>query len=257
MASSRFVLKGIEDMLKEEVKFFSMVRQNGERMYICLGKRALYLLDFEPPMQQQFYFAWIQTVIIDRDNLLLFQVDFHEGRPSLLLESFERSRLCDELAICWKADSMFRQWRWQPFPLKKGQCELGRRDRARTAVALIVEDSRSALAPATDLLREMSTLRGLVDDHAAAVARLARDHAMPPTPKGDPLPLAQRRGRDWIDADLRAPAAAEVPVAAREGRAWVDVLQDEGDEYDESEDEETKTTCETKTRRNRVVAAAR
>ena len=28
-------------MLKEEVKFFSMVRQNGERMYICLGKRAL------------------------------------------------------------------------------------------------------------------------------------------------------------------------------------------------------------------------
>ena len=129
MASSRFVLKGIEDMLKEEVKFFSMVRQNGERMYICLGKRALYLLDFEPPMQQQFYFAWIQTVIIDRDNLLLFQIDMTEGREPLILESFERERLCDELAICWKADFMFRKWSWQTFPLKRGQCDVARRER--------------------------------------------------------------------------------------------------------------------------------
>ena len=124
MASSRFVLKGIEDMLKEEVKFFSMVRQNGERMYICLGKRALYLLDFEPPMQQQFYFAWIQTVIIDRDNLLLFQIDMTEGREPLILESFERERLCDELAICWKADFMFRKWSWQTFP--HNRCSRGR-----------------------------------------------------------------------------------------------------------------------------------
>ena len=129
MASSRFVLKGIEDMLKEEVKFFSMVGQNGERMYICLGKRALYLLDFEPPMQQQFYFAWIQTVIIDRDNLLLFQIDMTEGREPLILESFERERLCDELAICWKADFMFRKWSWQTFPLKRGQCDVARRER--------------------------------------------------------------------------------------------------------------------------------
>ena len=132
--SAAYVLKGIEDMLQTEVKYFSMVRKDGERMYICLGKRALFLIDFEPPFQEFFYYAWVRRVIIDSDNLLLFQVDFHEGRPSLLLESFERSRLCDELAICWKADSMFRQWRWQPFPLKKGQCELGRRDRARTAV---------------------------------------------------------------------------------------------------------------------------
>ena len=98
MASSRFVLKGIEDMLKEEVKFFSMVRQNGERMYICLGKRALFLIDFEPPFQEMFYYAWIDKVIIDNENLLLFQVDFTEGRVPLLLESFERSKLCDEVS---------------------------------------------------------------------------------------------------------------------------------------------------------------
>ena len=24
---------------------------------------------------------------------------------------------------------MFRNWRWQPFPLKKGNCSVGRRDR--------------------------------------------------------------------------------------------------------------------------------
>ena len=30
--SALFVLKGIEDMLQTEVKFFSMVRKDGERM---------------------------------------------------------------------------------------------------------------------------------------------------------------------------------------------------------------------------------
>ena len=24
---------------------------------------------------------------------------------------------------------MFRNWRWQPFPLKKGNCSVGRKDR--------------------------------------------------------------------------------------------------------------------------------
>ena len=117
--SALFVLKGIEDMLQTEVKFFSMIRKEGERMYICLGKRALFLIDFEPPFQEQFYYAWVQRVIIDSDNLLLFQIDFSEGRAPLILESFERDRLCDELAICWKADSMFRQWRCAPAGAKK------------------------------------------------------------------------------------------------------------------------------------------
>lgn len=127
--SALYVLKGIEDMLQTEVKYFSMVRRDGERMYICLGKRALFLIDFEPPFQDFFYYAWIQRVIIDSDNLLLFQVDFTDGREPLILESFERSRLCDELAICWKADFMFRNWRWQPFSLKKGHCNVPRRER--------------------------------------------------------------------------------------------------------------------------------
>ena len=42
--SAAYVLKGIEDMLQTEVKYFSMVCKDGEKMYICLGKRAL---DFE------------------------------------------------------------------------------------------------------------------------------------------------------------------------------------------------------------------
>ena len=99
------------------------------RRYICLGKRALFLLDFEPPFQEQFYYAWITQVIIDSDNLLLFQVDFSEGRPSLILESFERERLCEELAICWKADFMFRKWTWQTFALKRGLCDVVKRER--------------------------------------------------------------------------------------------------------------------------------
>ena len=76
----------------------------------------------------------MQRVIIDSDNLLLFQIDFSEGRPPLILESFERDRLCDELAICWKADSMFRQWRWMPFPKKRGHCDVAKRDRTATEV---------------------------------------------------------------------------------------------------------------------------
>mmetsp|Transcript_22053 Transcript_22053/g.46701 ORF Transcript_22053/g.46701 Transcript_22053/m.46701 type:complete len:809 (-) Transcript_22053:456-2882(-) len=127
--SALYVLKGIEDMLQTEVKYFSMVRRDGERMYICLGKRALFLIDFEPPFQDFFYYAWVQRVIIDSSNLLLFQVDFSDGREPLILESFERGCLCDELSICWKADFMFRNWRWQPFPLKKGHCNVTRQDR--------------------------------------------------------------------------------------------------------------------------------
>ena len=142
--SALFVLKGIEDMLQTEVKFFSMVRKEGERMYICLGKRALFLIDFEPPLQEQFYYAWVKRVIIDTDNLLLFQIDFTEGRLPLLLESFERERLCDELAICWKADSMFRQWRWQPFPLKRGPCDVKVRERTATEFTAAPEKMKRA-----------------------------------------------------------------------------------------------------------------
>ena len=72
-------------------------RRSGRRRYLCLGKRALYLIDFEPPFKEMFYYAWIQRVrrrrpppratrhlshpwpralqvIVDSDNLLLFQV---------------------------------------------------------------------------------------------------------------------------------------------------------------------------------------
>ncbi len=126
--STAFVLKGIEGMLGTDVKYFSMVRQEGERLYMCLGKRALFLLDFEPPFQDMFYYAHIKRVVIDTDNLLLFQVDL-EGRQPLVLESFERERLCDELAICWKADFMYRNWRWQRFPLKRGRCDVAKPER--------------------------------------------------------------------------------------------------------------------------------
>ena len=200
MASSRFVLKGIEDMLKEEVKFFSMVRQNGERMYICLGKRALYLLDFEPPMQQQFYFAWIQTVIIDRDNLLLFQIDMTEGREPLILESFERERLCDELAICWKADFMFRKWSWQTFPLKRGQCDVARRE--RTALEFTTAPEKMQKIEFGGYL--------LFADDACAAARLPRA-----------ILRAQFLGRAAQLADARptrrraGTAASSAPTASR------------------------------------------
>ena len=40
-----------------------------------------------------------RTVIIDRDNLLLFQIDMTEGREPLILESFERERLCTDCRV--------------------------------------------------------------------------------------------------------------------------------------------------------------
>ena len=110
--STDLVLKGIEGLLQSEVKYFSMVRQDGERLYLCLGLRALFLLDFEPPFQESYFYAHIRRVIIDTDNLLLFQIDFSDGYDPLVLESFEREKLCDELAICWKTDFMYRNWRY-------------------------------------------------------------------------------------------------------------------------------------------------
>ncbi|KAL3912414.1 MAG: hypothetical protein SGPRY_008345 [Prymnesium sp.] len=86
--SALYVHKGIEDMLQTEVKYFSMVRRDGERMYICLGKRALYLIDFEPPFQDKYYFAWVQRVILDKDNVLLFQKIELRGYLMFIDDSF-------------------------------------------------------------------------------------------------------------------------------------------------------------------------
>jgi len=180
--SAAYVLKGIEDMLQTEVKYFSMVRKDGERMYICLGKRALFLIDFEPPFQEYFYYAWVEKVIIDTDNLLLFQVDFTEGRMPLLLESFERSKLCDELAICWKADSMFRNWRWQPFPLKRGACEGSSSKRTATE-----------FTAAPDKMQRVE-LKGYL--------LFLDDAYRPDAPGADGLPTGKFRLRDGRDREL-------------------------------------------------------
>ena len=176
--SARFVLKGIEGMLQTEVKYFSMVRQDGERMYICLGKRALFLLDFEPPFQEQYYYAWITQVIIDAENLLLFQVDFAEGRPSLILESFEREKLCEELAICWKADFMFRKWTWQTFALKRGLCDVVKRER-----------TASEFTTPPDKMQRME-MKGYMMFADEAF------RADPPGPDGQPTGCYRMTGRD-------------------------------------------------------------
>ncbi len=117
-------------------------------------------------------------MIIDTENLLLFQVDFHEGRPPLLLESFERQRLCDELAICWKADSMFRNWRWQSFPLKRGPCDVGKRDRTATEFTAAPEKMKRV---------ELKGYLLFIDD----VYR-----AEPPGPDGQPTGRFRLAGRD-------------------------------------------------------------
>ena len=146
--------------------------------YICLGKRALFLIDFEPPFQEQFYYAWVQRVIIDVDNLLLFQIDFAEGRPPLILESFERDRLCDELAICWKADSMFRQWRWMPFPKKRGPCDVAKRDRTATEFTAAPDKMKKV---------ELNGYLVFLDDAY---------RADPPGPDGKPTGRFRLAGRD-------------------------------------------------------------
>ena len=135
---SGFVLKGIESMLQCEVKFFSLVRQDGQRLYLCLGKRECFLLDFDPPFQEQYFYARIKQVILDSEDLLLFQIDFNEGHQSILLESFERERLCDELAVAWKADYMYRNWQWRTFPLKKGKCNASKLVKHSAAAEFVV-----------------------------------------------------------------------------------------------------------------------
>ena len=229
--SARFVLKGIEGMLQTEVKFFSMVRRDGERMcarppcschpaaplaltllwlspvpalrarrYICLGKRALFLLDFEPPFQEQFYYAWITQVIIDSDNLLLFQVDFSEGRPSLILESFERERLCEELAICWKADFMFRKWTWQTFALKRGLCDVVKRER-----------TASEFTTPPDKMQKMENKGYFMFADDAF-------RADPPGPDGQPTGSYRLTGRDTELKFQVEPPAAGPPTPCIETR---------------------------------------
>jgi len=201
--SARFVLKGIEGMLQTEVKFFSMVRRDGERMYICLGKRALFLLDFEPPFQEQFYLAWITQVIIDSDNLLLFQVDFNEGRPSLILESFERERLCEELAICWKADFMFRKWTWQTFALKRGLCDVVKRER-----------TASEFTTPPDKMQKMENKGYFMFADDAF-------RADPPGPDGQPTGSYRLTGRD---TELKFQVETPQPVSVL-GRREKDLLR--------------------------------
>ena len=231
--SARFVLKGIEGMLQTEVKFFSMVRRDGERMcaqpppppppalrhrrrssgsqppahrtrrYICLGKRALFLLDFEPPFQEQFYYAWITQVIIDSDNLLLFQVDFSEGRPSLILESFERERLCEELAICWKADFMFRKWTWQTFALKRGLCDVVKRER-----------TASEFTTPPDKMQKMENKGYFMFADDAF-------RADPPGPDGQPTGSYRLTGRD---TELKFQVETPQPVSVL-GRREKDLLR--------------------------------
>ena len=129
----------------------------------------------------------MQRVIIDTDNLLLFQIDFSEGRPPLILESFERDRLGDELAICWKADSMFRMWRWMPFPKKRGQCDLAKRDRTATEFTA---------APTRMMRVELGGYLVFLDDAY---------RGDPPGPDGKPT------GRFRLSARIDIRAASAVP----------------------------------------------
>ena len=60
--SSAYVLKGIEGMLQTEIKFFSMVRQDGQRLYLCLSQKAIFLLEFDPPFQDEYFYARLKQV---------------------------------------------------------------------------------------------------------------------------------------------------------------------------------------------------
>jgi hypothetical protein len=135
-------------------------------------------LDFEPPFQEQFYYAWITQVIIDSENLLLFQLDFSEGRPSLVLDSFERERLCEELAICWKADFMFRKWTWQTFSLKRGLCDIVKRER-----------TASEFTTPPDKMQKMEMMGYFMFADEAF-------RADPPGPDGQPTGCYRLTGRD-------------------------------------------------------------
>lgn len=118
--STSFVLKGIENIVKGDVKFFSMIRQNGEKKYICMGISAMFLVDFDPPEKRVYYYAWIKDVVMDKSNMLLFEITFYEDRPTLVMESFQRDQVLDELHICWKTDHMLRLWKYGEFPIKRG-----------------------------------------------------------------------------------------------------------------------------------------
>jgi len=142
-------------------------------------------------------------VIIDSDNLLLFQVDFSEGRPSLILESFERERLCEELAICWKADFMFRKWTWQTFALKRGLCDVVKRER-----------TASEFTTPPDKMQKMENKGYFMFADDAY-------RADPPGPDGQPTGTYRLTGRD---TELKFQVEPPQPVSVL-GRREKDLLR--------------------------------
>ena len=142
-------------------------------------------------------------MIIDSDNLLLFQVDFSEGRPSLILESFERERLCEELAICWKADFMFRKWTWQTFALKRGLCDVVKRER-----------TASEFTTPPDKMQKMENKGYFMFADDAY-------RADPPGPDGQPTGTYRLTGRD---TELKFQVEPPQPVSVL-GRREKDLLR--------------------------------
>ena len=129
--------QGIARMLRTEVRLLSLVHKHGSRhghsMYICVGSHALFLLTFDPPRREQYAYSSVQRAVIHTNDLVSLQIDV-DGSSSLLLESFERERLCYELGLAWEADRLHEQWRWQPFPKVSGSCDVVARNHVFTAL---------------------------------------------------------------------------------------------------------------------------
>ena len=84
--------QGDQDMLGTEVKYFSMVRRTMSPCTYASAARAL--LDRLRSRPGEVFAASIDKVIIDSDNLVLFQIDFTEAACPCCSRA-ERDRLCD------------------------------------------------------------------------------------------------------------------------------------------------------------------
>jgi hypothetical protein len=49
MPKADYLLRGMEEFLKTDLISYYMIQEDGEKIYICFGKRAFFLVDFNPP----------------------------------------------------------------------------------------------------------------------------------------------------------------------------------------------------------------
>jgi hypothetical protein len=103
----------LEKFIKDEVLFYSIVKFNSRKCYLCIASHFFYL--FPENMSRdpfQFSFEQLSCVTCDPKNTSLIQLALtnFETQKDLVFETSDRDRVVRELRVHWKTDRVVRNW---------------------------------------------------------------------------------------------------------------------------------------------------